>query len=117
MIYLKETFNLEPASPETRDQLVELAKSELLAVYERLGARLVGAWSSHAEWYGQVTQVLEFDDLRRFQEFRDAARDDSAWQQCERRIDQLAPQRNSTLLEPLGPVPPETLAAADFIGR
>ena len=112
MIYFKETLNLEPASPETRDQLVAFAQSELLSVYDRLGAHLVGAWMSHSEWYGQVTHVLEFDDLRRFQEFRDAARDDSAWQQCERRIDQLAPHRTSTLLEPLGPVPPDTLAAA-----
>lgn len=112
MIYFKETLNLEPASPETRDQLVAFANSDLLALYHRLGARLVAAWSSHSEWYGQVTHVLEFDDLRCFQDFRDAARDDAAWQASERRIDQLAPHRNSTLLEPLGPVPAETLAAA-----
>lgn len=112
MIYFKETLNLEPASPETRDQLVDFAQSELLPAYDRLGARLVGAWSSHTEWYGQVTQVLEFDDLHRFQQFRDRGRDDATWQRCEQQLDQLAPQRRSVLLEPLGPIPPSALSGA-----
>ncbi len=49
MIYLKETLNLAPASPETRDQFIALANHELLPAYDRLGARLVGAWFSHTE--------------------------------------------------------------------
>jgi hypothetical protein len=63
MIYLKETFNLAPASPETRDEFVAFAQSDLVPAYERLGARLVAAWFSHAEWYGQITQVLAFQSL------------------------------------------------------
>ncbi len=112
MIYLKETLNLAPASPETRDQFIALANAELLPAYDRLGARLAGAWFSHTEWYGQVTQVLEFDDLHGFQEFRDRGRDDAGWQRCEKGTEELAPQRTSILLEPLGPVPTQTLADA-----
>ena len=73
MIYLKEAFDLAPASPETRDDFIAFAEAGLLPAYERLGARLVGAWFSHSEWYGQVTQVLEFESLSRFETFRAAA--------------------------------------------
>ena len=109
MIYLRETLNLAPASPETRDEFIAFGQSDLLPSYERLGARLVGAWFSHVEWYGQVTQVLEFDDLRGFEAFRSRAREDAGWQNCEQRFEHFAPQRSSQLLEPLGPVPPQAL--------
>jgi NIPSNAP protein len=109
MIYLKETLNLAPASPETRDAYIEFAQADLLPTYERLGARLVGAWFSHVEWYGQITQVLEFDDLSAFQAFRTGAGTDARWQECECRVEQFAPQRSGQLLEPLGPIPPSTL--------
>jgi len=112
MIYLKETFNLAPASPETRDQFIDFAQTDLSSAHKRLGARLVGAWFSHAEWYGQITHVLEFDDLSRFQGFRTDARADAGWRECERRVDEFAPQRSAQLLEPLGPVPPQTLSDA-----
>lgn len=109
MIYLKETLNLTPASPETRDDFISFATTDLIPAYARLGARLVGAWFSHTEWYGQVTQALEFDDLSSFQAFRSRARDDARWQECEQRIEQFAPRRAGVLLEPLGPVPARTL--------
>jgi NIPSNAP len=109
MIYVKETLNLTPASPETRDEFIRFATSDLIPTAERLGARLVGAWFGHAEWYGQLTQILEFDDLSRFQSFRAGARDDARWRACEQRVEEFAPQRASVLLEPLGPVPPSTL--------
>ena len=112
MIYLKETFNLAPASPETRDEFIAFAESDLVPTYERLGVRLVGAWFSHAEWYGQVTQVLEFESLSAFETARDRARTDARWQQCEVHVESLAPQRNSQLLEPLGPIPPQALTDA-----
>ena len=112
MIYLKETFDLAPASPETRDTFIAFAETDLLPAYEKLGARLVGAFFSHAEWYGQVTQVLEFDSLAGFEVSRAAAGADAAWSECERRLEQLAPRRSAQLLEPLGPIPPETLANA-----
>ena len=109
MIYLKETFNLAPASPETRDEFIGFATTDLIPTCDRLGARLVAAWSSHTHWYGQVTQVLEFDDLSSFQSFRAGARDDASWRACAQRIEAFAPERASVLLEPLGPIPPSTL--------
>ncbi len=112
MIYLKETLNLAPASPETRDQFIDFAQADLLPAYERLGARLVGAWFSHAEWYGQITQVLEFDELISFQAFRTGTRADARWQERQRRVEHFAPQRSAQLLEPLGPIPPRTLHEA-----
>lgn len=109
MIYLKETFNLAPASPETRDEFISFATTDFIPTLERLGARLVGAWFGHAQWYGQVTQVLEFDDLASFQSFRAGARDDTGWLACEQRVEGFAPERAGALLEPLGPIPPTTL--------
>src|SRR5262245_5149130 len=109
MIYLKQTLNLAPASPETRDQFVDFARTDLLPTYERLSARLVAAWFSHVEWYGQITEVIEFDDLSSLQTFRAAARADARWRECERRMEEFAPQRSAQLLEPLGPVAPQSL--------
>ena len=117
MLYLKETLNLSPASPETRDAFIAFAQHDLLPIYARLGARLVGAWFSHAEWYGQITHVLEFDDLRRFETFREGAQADLHWQDCEQRVEDFAPQRAAQLLEPLGPVPPAALHDAILATR
>jgi hypothetical protein len=49
MIYLKETLNLAPASPETRDDFITFATTDLIPTAESLGVRLVGAWFSHAQ--------------------------------------------------------------------
>src|SRR5262249_12325674 len=68
-------------------------------------------------WYGQITQVLEFDDLRSFDAFRAAASDDASWQDCERRLEEFAPQRAAQLLEPLGPIAPAALAEASLRSR
>jgi hypothetical protein len=112
MIYLKETFNLTPASPETRDHFIEFAQSDLMPAYRRLGARLVAAWFSHTEWYGQITQVLAFDSLSSFEAFSTRGRADAGWQHCLERVEQFAPQRRGQLLEPLGPIAPDALDEA-----
>ena len=109
MIYLEETFNLMPASPETLDTFVELAQERLVPAWQRLGARLVAAWYSDVESFCQVTQVLEFDDLGALDAFRAKACQDAAWAECEARLEEMASERRSRLREPLGPVPPETL--------
>ena len=112
MIYLKETFDLAPASPETRDAFIAFAEADLLPAYARLNARLAGAWFSHSEWYGQITQILEFESLASFEASRAAAASDPAWEDSERRLEQFAPRRRAQLLEPLGPIPPAALADA-----
>ena len=112
MIYLEETFNLMPASPETMDIFVEFAQEKLVPSCQRLGARLVAAWYSDAETFGQVMQVLEFDDLAALGAFRAKAADDEVWAACEARLEELAPVRRSRLMEGLSPVPPETTRAA-----
>ena len=112
MIYLEETLNLVPASPETMDTFVDFAQEKLVPCYERLGGRLVAAWYSDAEVFAQVMQVLEFDDLAALGAFRAKASDDERWTECERRIEELAPVRRSRLMEALGPIAPETLRGA-----
>ena len=112
MLYLKQDFNLHPASPATRDRFVELAQQQLLPSLERLGGRLVAAWLNHAEWYSQLTHVIEFQGFPDFETFRDKAREDSEWIESQREVEVLAPERADELLEPLGPVPPQTLDAA-----
>jgi len=112
MIYLEETFDLEPASPETCDRFVEFAQDSLLPAYQRLGARLAAAWTCDSERFGQVKQVLEFDDLGALGAFRHEASNDESWVACAATIEDLAPVRNSRLMESLGPIPPETTHAA-----
>lgn len=112
MIYLKQDFDIHPASPGTRDRFVELAEKELVPRWRRLGARLVGGWFSNERWFSGITNVLAFDDLSAFAAFRAAAANDAAWQECERQLEGLTLQRRDELLEPLGPVAPEKLDAA-----
>lgn len=112
MIYLEETLNLEPASPETLDAFIGLVQEQLVPAGERLGFRLVASWYTDVEWFSQVIQMLEFDNLEAFAAFRAKASQDSAWKEYEARLEKLAPERQSRLLEPLGPIPPEVLHEA-----
>ncbi|MBW1709990.1 MAG: NIPSNAP family protein [Deltaproteobacteria bacterium] len=112
MIYFEETLSLEPASPETLDSLVDFAQERLAPALDRLGARLVAAWYSDVELFCQVTQILEFDSLASFEDFRIKAGQDEEWTEIKMRLEELAPQQRTRLLEPLGPIPSETLHEA-----
>jgi len=112
MIYLEEKLNLTPASPETLDVFIKFAQEKLVPICERLGSRLVAAWYSDVEWFSQVTQIMEFDDMEALKSFRIKASQDPAWGEYTARLEELAPERRSRLLEPLGPVLPKILHRA-----
>jgi hypothetical protein len=112
MIYVEDTLNLMPASPETIESFVSLSEEQLVPNSERLGARLVAAWSSNADAFGQVINVWEFDDLGALGAFRANGASDEAWLQCQQQIEELAPGRSARIMEALGPVPAEVLREA-----
>ena len=112
MIYLKQSFDIHPASPATRDRFIQVVEKGLLPAHERLGARLVGAWFCHEEWFSQILHVTEFDDLAAFGAWREAAQSDDQASAGTAELAALAPQRRAELLEPLGPIPVESLRAA-----
>ncbi len=112
MIYLEEKFNLIPASPVTLEEFVNFAQKQLVPVCEHLGARLIAGWYTNTEWFSQVTQIMEFDDMEALKAFRMNASQNSAWGEYMARLEELAPERRSRLLEPLGPVQPEVLHKA-----
>jgi hypothetical protein len=112
MIYFKQDFDIDPASPATRDRFVELAEGAIVPGTERIGGRLVGAWFNHARWYSQITHVTEFESLAAFESAREKAREDAEWRDCVQQIASLAPQWHESLLEPLGPIAPSRLHAA-----
>jgi len=111
-IYLEEKFNLAPASPETLDLFVQFAREQMVPALNRLKARLAAAWYSDVEMFCQVTQVVEFDSLAAFEAFRIKAGQDQAWVDCRARLEELAPEQRTRLLEPLGPIPPGALHEA-----
>lgn len=112
MIYLSEVLNLTPARPITLDSFIELAQELLVPICNRLGARIVVAWFSNIEWFSQVTQVFEFNDMDALKEFRRKSSQDKEWGEYMARLESFAPERRSQLLEPLGPVAPEVLHKA-----
>ena len=115
MIYLEETLDLIPASPETLDKFVAFATEEFAPIAKKLGCGLVIAWYNNHEWFCQVTHVLEFEDLEGLKAFRRNASRDAAWGEYAAHLEEVAPVRRSRLLEPLTPIWPDLLrkAAAD----
>lgn len=112
MIYLEETLNITPASPDIRDDFIKVAQNLLVPACERLGARLVCAWSGHFEWVMQTIQIFEFDDIEALKKFRINSSQDKEWGKYLAQLEVFAPERRTRLLEPIGAVPPEILHKA-----
>jgi hypothetical protein len=112
MIYQREFLTVLPATPRSHDQLIALMQETLLPACTRLGARLVGAFITHGENWGQVVHLFEHDDLAGFDAFRVRARSDSDYCAGRDALAVLAPEQRSELLEPMGPVAPAALHAA-----
>ena len=112
MIYLEETLNITPATPETLDSFIKAAQDLLVPACESLGVRLVVAWFSTYEWFRQVTHVFEFADMGALKNFRIKANQDKVWGEYTAELEKFAPERRTRLLEPIGAVLPEALNKA-----
>ncbi len=112
MIYIKQSYNLEPAAPSTRDRVIDVVDRYLLPSNERHGARLVGAWFAHEEWFNQVIHLTEFDDLAAWQAYRASVASDGDANEGAAQMTNLAPEQRVEILEPFGPVAPERLQQA-----
>ena len=112
MIYVKHSYNLEPAAPSTRDRVVDVVNKYVLPANERHGARLVGAFYAHEEWFNQVIHLTEFEDLATYQAYREASSSDGDANEGAAQMTNLAPEQRVELLEPFGPVAPERLHEA-----
>lgn len=109
MIYLEETFNIIPASPEGLDIFIEFIQEKLIPICEQLGLRLIAAWSCNIDRFSQVTHILEFDDLEALKAFRNKSSQNRKWGEYTAKLEELAPERHSRLLEPLESVPSKIL--------
>ena len=109
---MEEKFNVLPATPESVDKFILLAEKELVPLYKQLGIRLIAAWYCHAEWYGQITQITEFDDMEALKKFRIDVNQNEAWGRFTAQAEQMAPERFTRILEPLGSIPTEVLHKA-----
>lgn len=109
MFCLQQDYDLQPASPRTRDAFIELAQNALIPAVERHGGRLVGAFFGNQDWFLRVTHFLEFPDLAAFETWRRDMRNDAAACGAQKQAEVLAPIRNEMLLESLGVVPDDAL--------
>ncbi len=112
MIYLEETLNLKGANWEALDDFIAFAQKTLVPLCPEVGARLVAAWSSSEEWFCQVKQVFEFDDMEALKAFRVKTCQNKSWGVYMAGLEDQAPVRRSRLLEPVGAVPAEVLHQA-----
>lgn len=112
MIYLEQTLNITPASPDIRDEYIKIAEELLVPATKRLGARLVAAWNAHYEWVMQITQIFEFNDIEALKNFRINSCQDKKWGVYIAQLEIYSPERRTRLLEPIGAVPPEILHKA-----
>ena len=109
MIFVRDSFNLHPASPETLDRFCGVAQDRLLPAVEQAGGQTVGAWFCHEEWFSQVVHVTAFEDLPAYGDFRQAAGGDGSLADACSAISELAPERGTELMETLGPIAEKTL--------
>ena len=116
MIYAKDHFNVSPASPATRDRFVAAATESLLPAINSQGARLVGAWFCHEEWFSQIVHMTAFESLAAYEAYHEAAGAgagaDGGLAKAHAELAGLAPERRTELLESLGPIPESILDAA-----
>ena len=112
MIYLEQTLNINPASQDVRDEYIKVAQELLIPACKRLGARLVTAWNGNYEWFMQITQIFEFEDIKGLKDFRINAGQDKGWGEYMAELEVFAPERRTRLLEPIGAVPPDVLHKA-----
>jgi hypothetical protein len=112
MIYLKQSYNLHPASPATRDRFVEVVHESVVPANDQLGARIVGGFFAHEEWFTQIIHVTEFDDFEAFGRYRDEAAKDEQALEAAVRLGELAPEQRLEFLEPLGAIPTSKLHEA-----
>jgi len=103
MIYLEETYDMNPATPVVRDQFIALAAEEIIPAYSEFGARLVAAWTCNAVRWGQITQMLEFDNFTTYDQYREAMASSKSWPDISNKLEALAPERQHRLLESLVP--------------
>jgi hypothetical protein len=103
MIYLEETLNLQPATPDTLDRFIAFAQKDLAPSYHDLHTRLIAAWYSDVEMFHQVTQILEFEDLKAFAEYHSRMMTEASWRELDAKLASFAPVRRHRLLEPLVP--------------
>ncbi|GAI86337.1 unnamed protein product, partial [marine sediment metagenome] len=74
--------------------------------------RLVAAWYGNFEWFSQIIQLFEFDDIDSLKDFRKKSSQDKEWGEYAAQLEVFAPERRTRLLEPLGAVKPEVLHKA-----
>lgn len=117
MIYVKQSYDLHPASPASRDRFVATVERYVLPANERLGARLVGAFFAHDEWFSQLIHVTEFDDFAALGRYRDAASKDGQAAEGEAQLLNLAPEQRIEIVEPLGVIATQKLHAAIAASR
>ena len=104
MIYLKQSYNIHPATPATRDRFVAAVTEFVLPSSARLGARLVGAFFAHEEWFSQIIHVTEFDDFSALGRYRDASAHDGQASEGLAQLENLAPEQHVEFVEPLGAI-------------
>jgi hypothetical protein len=104
MIYLKQSYNLHPATPAIRDRFVDSVVEHVLPSNDRLGARLVGGFFAHEDWFTQVIHVTEFDDFDALGRYREALAKDERATEGIAELGQLAPEQHVELVEPLGAI-------------
>ena len=108
MIYLAQDYDIHPATPETRDRFIEAVNQHFLPAQAKAGGTLAAAWFSYSGWFSRITQLIEFGDLAEYDGFRqneDVVKATGA-------LEAMCADVRDELLEPLGPVPTQTLHAA-----
>ena len=67
---LAQDYDIQPATPETRDRFIEAVNQHFLPAQAKAGGTLVAAWFSYSGWFYRITQLIEFDDLTAYDGFR-----------------------------------------------
>ena len=112
MIYMRQIFNLHPASPRTRDAFCKVAEERFVPSLQAAGSELMAAWFSHEQWFSQLEHVLAFESLAAFEDFREELNGSGGLGQSFRELAGFAFERREALVEDLGAIPTAALRRA-----
>jgi hypothetical protein len=97
MIY---TLVVQDITPGKMAEFGKIVTGELLALYPRLGMKLVASWHGYTGNVNQTYTIYSFNDMAELEKVRQAQNKDADYQRVNAKLNALRTRMTRTILEP-----------------